>query len=72
MKELGKMKHLFLVLMAISVVGVAMTTNEQRPRLREFGIKRQLSEHEGDTLYLFVSDDLATWEYLHPFYTSDR
>jgi len=33
------MKHLFLVLMAISVVGVAMTTNEQRPRLREFGIK---------------------------------
>jgi len=33
------MKHLFLALLTISVVGVAMTTNEQRPRLREFGIK---------------------------------
>ena len=40
--------------------------------LREYGLKREQSEHQGDTLYLFVSDDLATWDYLHPFYTSDR
>jgi len=40
--------------------------------LMEFGTKRNQPEHLGDTLYLFVSDDLANWEYLHPFYTSDR
>ena len=40
--------------------------------LREFGLKREQSEHQGDTVYLFVSDDLAKWEYLHPFYTSNR
>lgn len=40
--------------------------------LREFGQKRKIPEHLGDTLYLFVSDDLAKWTYLHPFYTSDR
>jgi len=33
------MKQLFLILLIISIVGVAMTMNEQRPRLREFGIK---------------------------------
>lgn len=26
----------------------------------------------GDTLYLFTSDDLVHWKYLHPFYESDR
>ena len=26
----------------------------------------------GDTLYLFTSDDLVHWTYLHPFYQSDR
>jgi len=40
--------------------------------LREFGIKRKMQEHLGDTLYLFISDDLEKWEYLHPFYKSDR
>lgn len=40
--------------------------------LREFGDKRNQPEHLGDTLYLFVSDDLTEWEYLHTFYTSDR
>ncbi|MDQ1328111.1 MAG: hypothetical protein QG641_1396 [Candidatus Poribacteria bacterium] len=40
--------------------------------LREYGFNRNQVEHQGDTLYLFVSDDLAKWEYLHPFYTSDR
>ena len=40
--------------------------------LREFGQKRKQPEHLGDTLYLFVSDDLAKWTYLHPFYQSDR
>jgi beta-fructofuranosidase len=40
--------------------------------LREYGLKRGLEEHKGDTTYLFVSDDLAHWQYLHPFYTSDR
>lgn len=29
-------------------------------------------EHQGDRLYLFVSDDLEKWEYLHPFYESRR
>lgn len=29
-------------------------------------------EQQGDRLYLFVSDDLAKWEYLHPFYASRR
>ena len=27
---------------------------------------------QGDRLYLFVSDDLENWEYLHPFYESRR
>ncbi len=40
--------------------------------LNEFGRKRKQAEHLGDTLYLFVSDDLAKWKYLHPFYKSDR
>ncbi|HEY3321911.1 MAG TPA: glycoside hydrolase family 32 protein [Planctomycetota bacterium] len=40
--------------------------------LREFGLKRKQPEHLGDTLSLFVSDDLAKWTYLHPFYKSDR
>jgi len=40
--------------------------------LNEFGKKRKQAEHLGDTLYLFVSDDLAKWKYLHPFYKSDR
>ncbi len=29
-------------------------------------------EFQGDHLYLFVSDDLKKWEYLHEFYKSDR
>lgn len=40
--------------------------------LNEFGKKRKQAKHLGDTLYLFRSDDLATWEYLHPLSTSDR
>ncbi|HUT33629.1 MAG TPA: glycoside hydrolase family 32 protein [Planctomycetota bacterium] len=40
--------------------------------LREFGLKRKMPEHQGDTLYLFASDDLAKWTYLHPFYQSGR
>lgn len=40
--------------------------------LREFGQKRRMPECLGDTLYLFASDDLAKWTYLHPFYQSDR
>ena len=33
------MKHLIFVLFAISVAGFALASSEQRPRLREFGIK---------------------------------
>jgi beta-fructofuranosidase len=40
--------------------------------LDEFGLKQGLQEHKGDTTYLFVSDDLAHWQYLHPFYASER
>ena len=40
--------------------------------LNEFGRKRNQARHRGDTLYLLRSDDLVTWQYLHPFYTSDR
>jgi len=40
--------------------------------LREFGLKQKMPQHQGDTLYLFVSDDLVRWTYLHPFYQSDR
>jgi len=40
--------------------------------LNEFGRKRKQAEHMGDTTYLFVSDDLVRWKYLHPFYKSDR
>jgi len=40
--------------------------------LNEFGKRRKQAQHLGDTLYLFVSDDLAKWKYLHPFYKSDR
>ncbi len=28
--------------------------------------------YQGDRLYLFVSDDMEEWEYLHEFYKSDR
>jgi beta-fructofuranosidase len=42
------------------------------PVLREFGLKRDIDAHKGDTAYLFVSDDLVRWDYLHPFYTSRR
>jgi beta-fructofuranosidase len=40
--------------------------------LHPFGLKQNMAEHKGDTAYLFVSDDLVHWQYLHPFYTSDR
>ena len=40
--------------------------------LREFGLQRKQIERQGDTLYLFVSDDLVHWTYLHEFYKSDR
>ncbi|MHC4572649.1 MAG: glycoside hydrolase family 32 protein [Planctomycetota bacterium] len=39
--------------------------------LRKFG-KNMKPEDKGDTLYLFRSDDLTHWTYLHPFYKSDR
>jgi beta-fructofuranosidase len=39
--------------------------------LRKFG-KDLKPEDKGDTLYLFRSDDLINWTYLHPFYKSDR
>ena len=42
------------------------------PVLRAFGLDKDMDEHKGDTAYLFVSDDLAHWEYLHPFYASRR
>ena len=42
------------------------------PVLQEFGIKRKIKEHLGDTLFLFVSDDLVEWKYLHRFYESRR
>ena len=42
------------------------------PVLNEFGRQQGLAEHQGDTLYLFVSDDLANWTYLHKFYESRR
>ena len=29
-------------------------------------------KYQGDHLYLFVSDDLKKWEYVHEFYKSDR
>ncbi len=40
--------------------------------LRAYGLERDLDEYKGDTAYLFVSDDLIHWAYLHPFYTSNR
>jgi D-aminopeptidase len=39
MKELGKMKHVIFILSAIFMIGLALAQSEQRPRLREFGIK---------------------------------
>jgi D-aminopeptidase len=39
MKEMGKMKHILIVLFVISAFGLAWASFEQRPRLREFGIK---------------------------------
>ncbi len=40
--------------------------------LREYGLKRRLDQHLGDTAYLFASDDMVSWDYLHPFYESHR
>lgn len=39
MRKMGKMKHILIVLFAISVFGFALASPGQRPRLREFGIK---------------------------------
>lgn len=39
MRKTGKMKHAIFILFAISAVGLAWASSEQRPRLREFGIK---------------------------------
>jgi beta-fructofuranosidase len=40
--------------------------------LEELGNRQNRPEHRGDTAYLFVSDDLVNWTYLHPFYQSRR
>ena len=40
--------------------------------LQKFGLDENQEKHKGDTAYLFVSDDLAHWKYLHPFYRSNR
>ena len=40
--------------------------------LRKFGLEQGQQEHKGDTTYLFVSDNLVHWQYLHPFYQSHR
>ena len=32
----------------------------------------ELPKSDGDVAYLFRSDDLVDWEYVHPFYQSDR
>ena len=41
--------------------------------LRAYGVEPGQPEYDqGDTVYLFASDDLIHWDYLHPFYTSDR
>ena len=40
--------------------------------LREYGLNRNMPQYLGDTADLFVSDDLAHWQHLYPFYQSDR
>ncbi|MHC4476307.1 MAG: GH32 C-terminal domain-containing protein [Planctomycetota bacterium] len=40
--------------------------------LQKIGRKQNRPEYMGDTAYLFVSDDLINWKYLHKFYESDR
>ena len=42
------------------------------PVLQEFGLGRDQDQDKGDTAYLFASNDLIDWQYLHPFYTSNR
>lgn len=42
------------------------------PVLSHFGRNRDIEEHKGDTAYLFVSDDMIRWKYLHRFYASRR
>ena len=43
------------------------------PLLNKFGrVENPEPRFTGDHLYLFVSDDLAHWEYLHEFYESKR
>jgi D-aminopeptidase len=39
MRKTGKMKHILIILIAVSAFGLALASSEQRPRLREFGIK---------------------------------
>ncbi len=40
--------------------------------LHEEGLKKNNPARQGDTLYLFTSDDLIHWRYVHEFYKSDR
>lgn len=51
-----------------------LTGNIQLLRNPEFEELRKDKKPEdlGDTVYLFESDDLIHWKYLHPFYKSDR
>jgi len=51
-----------------------ITGNIQLLRSPEFEELRKSKKPEelGDTVYLFESDDLIHWKYLHPFYKSDR
>ena len=40
--------------------------------LHEEGLKKNNPARQGDTLYLFESDDLTHWRFVGEFYTSDR
>lgn len=40
--------------------------------LHNYGLDQGIEKHKGDTLFLFESDDLVNWKYLHRFYDSKR
>ncbi len=40
--------------------------------MHEEGVKKNNPAYQGDTLYLFESDDLTRWRFLGEFYKSDR
>ena len=59
--------------MASTTCGIPVAGSMRIPNTPSVGNHPfELPKSDGDAAYLFRSDDLVDWEYVHPFYQSDR